>query len=238
MPTGRPSEWPILFDIAIQILNHAESATGYAPLWSFGGGTALMLQIDHRESHDIDLFLDDPQVLPFLNPETQEIELERRPDSYSVEGSTVLKLAYADVGEIDFIVCADVSDEPNRIEKVRGHDVALETPAEIIAKKVYYRGWSFQPRDMFDLAAVSQHLGREYATAALFQAGRAPCEKALGVVERAPTAFVRSINSQLLVRESTRHLIDEAQDISRDLLLEALDRLDPAPVNDATKVAR
>lgn len=30
-----------------------------------------MLQIDHRESDDIDIFLDDPQVLPFLNPETQ-----------------------------------------------------------------------------------------------------------------------------------------------------------------------
>lgn len=43
--------------------------------WSFGGGTALMLQIAHRESHDIDLFIDDPQILPFLNPETQCFDL-------------------------------------------------------------------------------------------------------------------------------------------------------------------
>jgi len=31
--------------------------------WTFGGGTALMLQIDHRESFDVDIFLDDPLSL-------------------------------------------------------------------------------------------------------------------------------------------------------------------------------
>ncbi len=31
--------------------------------WTLGGGTALMLQIDHRESQDIDIFLSDPQLL-------------------------------------------------------------------------------------------------------------------------------------------------------------------------------
>jgi hypothetical protein len=39
--------------------------------WSFGGGTALMLQIRHRERHEIDLFIDDAQDLPCLNPKTQ-----------------------------------------------------------------------------------------------------------------------------------------------------------------------
>ena len=66
----RPGPWPILFDIAVEILDGFREKQGFAPHWSFGGGTALMLQIDHRESHDIGLFLDDPQILPFLNPET------------------------------------------------------------------------------------------------------------------------------------------------------------------------
>src|SRR3546814_10248418 len=79
-------------DLAIDILKHFNEANGFSPSWSFGGGTALMLQIDHRESHDIDLFLDDPQYLPFLNPETQGIKLERAPDSYQA-GTDVLKLA-------------------------------------------------------------------------------------------------------------------------------------------------
>lgn len=36
--------------------------------WSFGGGTAVILQINHRESHDVDIFLPDPQLLAFLDP--------------------------------------------------------------------------------------------------------------------------------------------------------------------------
>jgi hypothetical protein len=219
---GRPSDWPVLFDIAVQILQHVESQIGFAPSWSFGGGTALMLQIDHRESHDIDLFLDDPQILPFLNPETQAIKLSRRPDSYSVEGTSVLKLAYQEFGEIDFICCASITDHPTQTQPVQGLDVALETPAEIIAKKVYYRGWSFQPRDMFDLAAVAEHYGANYAVDALARSGRSACEKALGVIEKATPAFVESINAQLMVRESTRHLIRQAQDTSRKLLEQAL----------------
>ncbi len=163
-----------------------------------------------------------PQLLPFLNPETQGIKLQRRPDSYSVEGTSVLKLTYQEAGEIDFIVCADITDRPTQTHDIRGYSVALETPAEIIAKKVYYRGWSFQPRDMFDLAAVAEQFGSRYVVAALNQVGRGPCEKALGVVAKASPAFVQTINAQLLVRDATRHLIGQAQDISRELLEQAL----------------
>jgi len=49
-------------------------------------------------------------------------------------------------------------DCPSRSEGcpcIRGREVDLETPAEIIAKKVYYRGDRMQPRDMFDIAAVA-----------------------------------------------------------------------------------
>jgi hypothetical protein len=27
--------------------------------WTFGGGSAMMVQIGHRESHDVDIFLPD-----------------------------------------------------------------------------------------------------------------------------------------------------------------------------------
>ncbi|MFX5714151.1 hypothetical protein ABTE40_20635, partial [Acinetobacter baumannii] len=63
-----------------------------------------------------------------------------------------------------------------------------------------------------------------YAVDALAQAGRPACEKALAVVDKATPAFVQSINAQLLVRETTRHLIGHAQDISRSLLRQALER--------------
>lgn len=222
MAGQRPSEWPVLFDIATEILSHFERVNGFAPTWSFGGGTALMLAIDHRESHDIDLFLDDPQMLPFLNPETQDIPLERRPDSYDTDGASVLKLAYAGLGEIDFICCASITEAPTTPQSVRGRTVALETPAEIVAKKVFYRGGRFQPRDMFDLAAVAEHYGHPYVNAALRQCGSDPCRIALKTVENAKPAFVETMNSQLMVRDSTRHLIASARDVSQQLLAAAI----------------
>jgi len=220
---GRPSEWPVLFDLAVAILDHFERSNGFMPDWSFGGGTALMLQIDHRESHDIDLFLDDPQILPFLNPETQGITLERRPDSYNSDGSGVLKLAYRDLGEIDFICAASITDGSAAAAEVRGCTVRLETPAEIIAKKVYFRGWNFQPRDMFDLAAVAGSYGTDYVITALRACGVDRCRTALETIDKARPAAVEAINAQLMVRDATRHLIGTAQGVSHEILQRAIE---------------
>jgi hypothetical protein len=68
MTEHRPNQWPMLFDISAKILEHAQDTLGFTVEWSFGGGTALMLRIDHRESHDIDLFLDDPQLTSIPQP--------------------------------------------------------------------------------------------------------------------------------------------------------------------------
>ncbi|WP_298670901.1 nucleotidyl transferase AbiEii/AbiGii toxin family protein [uncultured Sphingomonas sp.] len=222
MAAHRPSQWPLLFDLAIEILGHFQAAQGFAPDWSFGGGTALMLQIDHRESHDIDIFLDDPQVLPFLNPETQGYAFSRRPDGYQTDGAGALKLAYAGVGEIDFICSTSIVDNPVERRELRGQRVALERPAEIIAKKVYFRGTSFQPRDMFDLAAVVEHSGSAYAIAALSQCGAARCAAALATVDKANPDYVRSIVGQLMYRDTRAHLVAEAQAISHATLEAAL----------------
>ena len=181
-----------------------------------------MLQIDHRESHDIDLFIEDPQILPFLNPETQGIQLERRPDSYDSDGTNVLKLTYLNLGEIDFICAPSIVTDPTSQSEVRGRMVALETAAEIIAKKVYFRGWNFQPRDMFDLAAVVEQCGADYAIAAVHQCGPDRCRTALDTVEKAKPDAVMAINAQLMVRDTTRGLISAAQDISRNVLRRAL----------------
>ena len=179
-----PSQWPVLFDLAMEIFGHLEKTVGFAPSWSFGGGTALMLQIDHRESHDIDIFLDDPQILPFLNPQIQDFAMTRRPDEYKTDGTQALKLAFDELGEIDFICSSAILDIASERHDVRGQIVDLETPAEIAAKKVYFRGWNLQPRDMFDLAAIAEHHGDDYLVSALRECGRERCQKALDVVER------------------------------------------------------
>lgn len=43
------------------------------PLWTFGGGTVLMLRIGHRQSKDIDLVVPDPQHLGFVNPRLSDV---------------------------------------------------------------------------------------------------------------------------------------------------------------------
>jgi len=225
VPNNQASQWPILFELAGSIFDHFQSTNGFIPDWTFGGGTALMLQIDHRESYDIDLFLDDPQIIPYLNPETQGISLNRRPDSYVADGNGVLKLAYKDIGEIDFICCESITDDPTQRAVIRNRDVNLETPAEIIAKKVYYRGWNFQPRDMFDLAAVGDRHGIDYVVSALRQCGLGRCEKALEIIEKAKPDFVRSIIGQLMFRPGTARLVDTAQAMSREYLIETISSL-------------
>jgi hypothetical protein len=187
-----------------------------------GGGTALMLQIDHRESHDIDLFLDDPQVMPFLNPETQGYSLDHNPDGYEGDGSHVLKLTFGDIGEIDFICCASITERPANKTIVRGRDVLLETPAEIVAKKIYYRGSRLQPRDMFDLAAVVEREGEAYVMTALRQCGPERCEAALRVADVMSPELAVGIIGQLMYREHHAPLLRKAQAVTQAALRASL----------------
>jgi hypothetical protein len=47
--------WEILFKAAVKQLKAAKLPISS---WTFGGGTALMLRFNHRQSKDIDIFLD------------------------------------------------------------------------------------------------------------------------------------------------------------------------------------
>lgn len=217
----RPSQWSWLFDLSLDIIEQAKSIT-YDFDWTFGGGTALMLQIDHRESHDIDLFLDDPQLLPFLNPAIQGHRLKRQPDDYESDGTRVAKLIFSGIGEIDFICCGSVTETPAQQREVSGRLVHLETPAEIIAKKIYYRGSRLQARDMFDMAAVVYHGGADDVADALRACGVDRCAQALAAVDAMDPTFASDIMGQLLLRAHNRHLPGVAQSMTRAALRAAL----------------
>jgi hypothetical protein len=103
--------------------------------WTFGGGTAMMLQIDHRESHDVDIFLPDPQSLPFLDPQTHDFTFEIQPTDYKGDGAKSIKWVFENVGQIDFIVGRALTSTPTKSTTVEGQVVQLETIPEIITKK-------------------------------------------------------------------------------------------------------
>lgn len=210
MALSAGSRWSDLFDQAVSIIEQANSNLSTVMSWSFGGGTALMLQIGHRDSFDVDIFIDDPQVLPYLNPQIQGYALELIPSGYSFDGSASLKIAYADIGEIDFICAGSLTDHPAIRSTLSERDVLLETPAEIIAKKICYRGASLQPRDMFDIACVVRVSGLGYLVDALTPY-RSECGKALDVARRMNPQFAEAIMTRLLYREGFADIPSKAQ---------------------------
>ena len=62
------SAWDSLLIRALAALDHLDRNGTPLRRWALGGGTALMLHHHHRDSKDIDLFIDDPQYLGLLSP--------------------------------------------------------------------------------------------------------------------------------------------------------------------------
>jgi len=118
----------------------------------------MMLQIHHRESRDVDIFLSDPQLLSFLDPQTHDFEFQIQPVEYIGDGARFLRLAFDKIGEVDFFVEHGLTSSPFTQIIIDGEVVLLETIPEIVTKKIYYRASSIKPRDIFDIAAAEdQH---------------------------------------------------------------------------------
>jgi hypothetical protein len=124
--------------------------------WVWGGGTVLMLRYGHRQSRDIDLFINDVQYLSYLSPRLNEADAEDL-RGYA-EAANHLRLEYPE-GEVDFLTVAPVfpgeKPEPTRIEGVAG-DVYLMSDREIIGQKLHYRAAGFTGRDLYDFATVAR----------------------------------------------------------------------------------
>lgn len=150
LDTAMAGVWRDLFPQALALMDGLLNANPNVQ-WRFGGGTVLMLRYRHRLSKDIDLFVDDPQLLGFVNPRLSAVA-ETITSDYE-EGAEFVKLLLPQ-GEIDIVVSPCLIG--NAFEKVdiMGRQVLVETSAEIVAKKMYYRGNRAKARDLFDFALV------------------------------------------------------------------------------------
>jgi hypothetical protein len=175
----------------------------------------MMLQIDHRESRDIDIFLGDPQQLPFLDPQRQDFKFEMRPDAHEGDGVRSLKLVFG-IGEIDFIVANTLTSSPTMQTEIEGEIVQLETIPEIITKKVFYRGSNIAPRDIFDIAAAA-----EQSADALIEQLRSYKDKVTGTlatIERLNPEFVRGSIADLAIKDRYKALAKIAIGRCKDIL--------------------
>ena len=155
--------WRLLLSRTIVGLEQLRQQGQAVPAWILGGGTALMLQADHRLSKDIDAFIDDPQYLGTMSPRVTDVWSCRSWD----DAAHYLKLRYAE-GEIDFIVSPPLSGLATSFREVdladlpakRKVTIQIEHPAEIALKKMHYRPTMLKPRDIFDVA-VAESIDRD-----------------------------------------------------------------------------
>jgi hypothetical protein len=151
------SNWHRLLDRTVQGLAELKRQGQPVPDWVLGGGTALMVTADHRLSRDIDAFIDDPQYLALLSPETTDVWKCSAWD----RAAHYLKLKYPE-GEVDFIVTASISSLPpiekqidlTGIRKGSKPLIRIDPPVEIALKKLHYRATMLKPRDVFDISVV------------------------------------------------------------------------------------
>jgi hypothetical protein len=212
------SRWDELFAIAYKLIDDVNRPHVLVTDWSFGGGTAMMLQINHRESHDVDIFLDDPQLLPLFNPTTNDLIFETPPAAYEGDGSHFQKMVFTGIGEIDFIV-AGLKSEPGVIKKeILGRQINLETVEEIVCKKIFYRGASITPRDIFDIAAASES-GRKAELCTALAGYPDKCSAAIDAVIRLGDEFLQSAIDALMITPDFLPLRQNAKSLCLDVLV-------------------
>jgi hypothetical protein len=149
----QPGAWRSLFVHGLALMREMRLRTRPDALWTFGGGTVLMLRHGHRLSKDIDLFVPDPQYLGFVNPRLSDLAASVS-DNY-IEAMEYIKLMRPE-GEIDIVAAHNLTAQPWTLETIMGEAVCVETDVEIVAKKMWHRGNQVTARDLFDLALVLQ----------------------------------------------------------------------------------
>ncbi|MEJ6002572.1 nucleotidyl transferase AbiEii/AbiGii toxin family protein [Paucibacter soli] len=161
---SRPGDWQVLLPHALRLMAHLESETD-SPVWTFGGGTVLMLRLAHRLSKDIDLFVDDPQYLGYINPRLSDVA-ESISTDYE-ENAEFIKLRLTH-GEIDVVVGSSLTPNPFETVSYGDRSIRVETCSEILAKKMWHRGNRAKVRDLFDLWSIATMEPEAIAAAAPF----------------------------------------------------------------------
>ena len=141
--------WRTLLELALPALDEV----GADVKWTLGGGTGLALKLEHRISYDIDIFLEDAGLLRALSP--RHNRASRTISDRWQDPGHYLRLEREE-GVIDFMIAARVTDLAPWHYSFKERDIPVEEPAEILAKKLKYRGSQIIPRDIFDILAVQR----------------------------------------------------------------------------------
>lgn len=202
------SHWESLFLQAADLL--AERCPG--AYWTFGGGTALAQRYRHRVSYDVDIFLHDVQIVSYLTPRTNDVAASLA-TSYE-ESANGVKIV-TEYGDIDFVAAADVTEVVPETMLVQGRETRVQAPAEILAKRIQYRGYQFAHRDIFDLAMLMEQDAKEVEVAISF-CGSDAIEKTAGIIAARLPSLTAELPQYVNPTRSFVPLVDRAADIVID----------------------
>lgn len=123
--------------------------------WSWGGGTVLALfHYNHRLSFDIDLFVKDEQLVSLLSPKWYIDEVNFFENEYTDLPTHIQLLTRKNHIKIDVLVSSLFYPTQTQQIDVLPFAFEVETPKEIIAKKIKFRKEQNLARDIFDIAVA------------------------------------------------------------------------------------
>jgi hypothetical protein len=109
-----------------------------------------------------------------------------------------------------------MTSTPSTRRTVEGEDVLVETIAEIITKKVHFRGSYIKPRDIFDIAAAAR--SDRAAVVDALQAYKNDVATTLTAIDRLNPDFVHATISALAIKDAYRPVAMTAVEDAKELL--------------------
>lgn len=122
-----------------------------------GGGTALAARWRHRESFDVDLFVDPVTYHRYIYRRSRQCEdwlVKLDLGRFAAVGEEGCSICCED-GQVDIVACFPISADCCSQDRVAGGRIGLESNVEILAKKLHRRILSqgqIVPRDLYDMA--------------------------------------------------------------------------------------
>jgi len=129
--------------------------------YAFGGGTALSLcYFQHRLSFDVDIFIYDVQLMNYINPQIFFEDIEDEIDDYMCMSHQINMITKDEI-YINILSVENLNPNKNTFLELKNDSILVETPEEIIAKKIIHRKNDNKVRDLFDIA-FALHLDRNF----------------------------------------------------------------------------
>jgi hypothetical protein len=127
---------------------------------------------------------------------------------------------FPELGEIDFIVASEMTSRPTVPTKILGWTVNLETVEEIVSKKIFYRGSTITPRDIFDVAAAC-HAGRRSSIVEALSFHTEKCSGAINAASALGDDFLEAAIGDLEIKEAFLDIRVNAKSTCLDVLRES-----------------